>query len=370
MEKTNNFIVTDFGAAAYAKKDSKQAFAKAWKKACQTPGGVLAIPAGKTFLLSGGDFVGPCNGKTIFRVDGTIVASNDPKLDDRDYWITFDNIARLIVVGHGVFNGNGASSWSRCGPWNCKTRPTSLKFHNVRRSTINGITSLNSKMFHIVIHKSQHVRLINVHIRAPPNSPNTDGIHVGKSSYVNILHSYIGTGDDCVSIGDGATNVNITGVACGPGHGISVGSLGRYKEEEDVSRITVSHCTLTNTENGLRIKTLAPSLSSKVVSDVTYNDIAMNNVKNPIIIDQHYCPSANCHGGGESNVQIKRVKFINVRGRSATAVGVNIQCSKTRPCQDLLFYGLRLTLDGRRPAGASCKNVYNRFQRSSPSRCT
>ena len=152
-------------------------------------------------------------------------------------------------------------------------------------------------MFHIVIHKSQHVRLINVHIRAPPNSPNTDGIHVGKSSYVNILHSYIGTGDDCVSIGDGATNVNITGVAGGPGHGISVGSLGRYKEEEDVSRITVSHCTLTNTENGLRIKTLAPSLSSKVVSDVTYNDIAMNNVKNPIIIDQHYCPSANCHGG-------------------------------------------------------------------------
>ena len=101
-----------------------QAFANAWKKACQTPGGVLAIPAGKTFLLSGGDFVGPCNGKTIFRVDGTIVASNDPKLDDRDYWITFDNIARLIVVGHGVFNGNGASSWSRCGPWNCKTRPT------------------------------------------------------------------------------------------------------------------------------------------------------------------------------------------------------------------------------------------------------
>ncbi|KAL1560676.1 galacturonan 1,4-alpha-galacturonidase [Salvia divinorum] len=324
----------------------------------------------KIFLLSGGDFVGPCNGKTIFQVDGTIVASNDPKLDNLDYWITFDNITRLVVNGNGVFNGNGASTWSRCrNSRDCKSRPTSLKFHNVRHATISGITSLNSKMFHIVLHKSHNVRLINLRIRAPPNSPNTDGIHVGSSSYVSILRSTIGTGDDCVSIGDGASNVSISEVACGPGHGISIGSLGRYKEEEDVSGITVSHCRLTNTENGLRIKTFAPSLSSKVVSDVTYSDIDMINVKNPILIDQHYCPHANCQGRGESGVQIKGVKFINVRGRSATEVGVNIQCSKARPCENLLFYGLQLTLDGRRPAAASCLNVDNRFQSSSPSGC-
>lgn len=62
-----------------------QALQDAWKKACQTPGGVVSVPAGETFLLSGGDFEGPCNGQTLFRVDGTLVASDDPKLDGLEF---------------------------------------------------------------------------------------------------------------------------------------------------------------------------------------------------------------------------------------------------------------------------------------------
>lgn len=101
-----------------------QAFADAWKKACQTPGGVVSVPAGKTFMVSGGDFVGPCNGVTTFKIDGTLVASTDPKLDDLDYWIMFDNVQSLKLIGKGVFNGNGASSWSRChSSSNCASRP-------------------------------------------------------------------------------------------------------------------------------------------------------------------------------------------------------------------------------------------------------
>ncbi|KAL6533538.1 hypothetical protein OROMI_027650 [Orobanche minor] len=57
--ETKNFTVTDFGAAADATTDSKQAFANAWKSACRTPGVVISVPAGKIFFLSGGDFEGP-----------------------------------------------------------------------------------------------------------------------------------------------------------------------------------------------------------------------------------------------------------------------------------------------------------------------
>ncbi|KAL1560678.1 galacturonan 1,4-alpha-galacturonidase [Salvia divinorum] len=348
-----------------------QAFANAWTKACQTPGGVVSVPAKNTFLLSGGEFVGPCNGLTVFQIDGTLVASTDPKLDDLKYWITFDNVDGLNVVGNGVFNGSGPSSWAQCrSSSNCKNRPTSLKIHAVSDATISGITSLNSKMFHITINNSKNVRIANVQITAPADSPNTDGIHISKSSYVDITESSIGTGDDCVSIGDGASNVNISGVACGPGHGISIGSLGKYAGEQDVSEITVSNCNLTNTDNGLRIKTFAPSMSSNVVSDVTYSDIALNNVKNPIIIDQHYCPNRACNSGGESGVQINGVKFINVHGTSATRLGVSLQCSKTGPCQDILFSGLQLTVGGGSPATASCSNANSRFLSSNPSGCT
>lgn len=177
----------------------------------------------------------------------------------------------------------------------------SLRIHNVRHASIRGITSVNSKMFHFVIHESSNVRLRKIHIRAPADSPNTDGIHIGSSRHVEVAQSSIATGDDCVSMGDGSTYVNISGVTCGPGHGISIGSLGKYKNEKDVRAITVRNCNLKNTENGLRIKTWAPSLSSNVVSDVTFADIKLDNVKNPIVIDQHYCPNGDCRKGVRSN---------------------------------------------------------------------
>ncbi|KAL6516871.1 hypothetical protein OROHE_018159 [Orobanche hederae] len=272
--ETKIFMVTDFGAAADAITDIKQAFANAWKSACRTLGVVVSVPAGKTFFLSGGDFVGPCNGRTIFRIDGTLVASNDPKLDNLDYWITFDGISRLTIAGNGVFDGNGASAWSLCGKSpNCSTRPT-----------------IESIFLKSEVEEYPH--------KGPIDGPNTDGIHIGSSSYVEVLDSSIETGDDCVSLGDGSMNMNIYGVSCEPGHSISIGSLGRNKNEEDVRAITVTNCDLSNTENGLRIKTWAPSQSSNIVSDVTYDDIRLVNVKNTILIDQYYCLSGDCKKKG------------------------------------------------------------------------
>lgn len=244
-----------------------------------------------------------------------------------------------------------------------------LKFHDVKVATILGITMEDSKMFHMVLHKCQNVKVTGIHIRAPEHSRNTDGIHVGQSRDVDILDSIISTGDDCVSLGDGSTNIKIMGVACGPGHGISIGSLGNYENEEDVRGIKVKNCHFYNTDNGLRIKTWAPSHSSSVVSDVTYQDINMHNVKNPIIIDQYYCPDGRCSRNGESSVKIQGVKYINVQGSSATQKGVDIRCSKTHPCEDIVFTKLNLSLNGRQPALASCSNVDARFQGSNPSRC-
>lgn len=85
---------------------------------------------------------------------------------------------------------------------------------------INGLTSLNSQMFHVVINECQNVKVQGVKVSASGDSPNTDGIHVQASSGVTILDAKIETGDDCVSIGPGASKLWIENVACGPGHGI------------------------------------------------------------------------------------------------------------------------------------------------------
>ena len=95
-----------------------------------------------------------------------------------------------------------------------------LQFSNSNNIVVRALTSLNSQLFHIVVNGCHNVKMQGVRVIAAGNSPNTDGIHVQLSSSVTILDSKIGTGDDCISIGPGTTNLWIENVACGPGHGI------------------------------------------------------------------------------------------------------------------------------------------------------
>ncbi|GAY61202.1 hypothetical protein CUMW_208020 [Citrus unshiu] len=83
---------------------------------------------------------------------------------------------------------------------------------------------------------------------------NWDGIEA-RSNGIEISHSVIATGDDCVSLGQGSKNILVSDVFFGPGHGISVGSLGKDTKDEEVVGLTVRNCTFTGTSNGVRVKT-------------------------------------------------------------------------------------------------------------------
>ncbi|GFP83282.1 exopolygalacturonase, partial [Phtheirospermum japonicum] len=247
----------------------------------------------------------------------------------------------------------------------------SLNLFGLTNARIEDINLKNSKNFHIKLDGSQDVTFYHLNIYAPGNSPNTDGIHMGRSSNIRILNSVIATGDDCISIGPGTSNVNITGIFCGPGHGISIRSLGGNKGEQDVSLITVKNCTLTDTLTGLRIKTFAPS-EPLTVSTITYQQIIMKNVETPIYLDQHYCPSRRCpKGQADSSVQIKGVKFIDVRGSSGMSIAANLDCSRIKPCQDIQFSGVNINFKGQSTI-AACSNADTKFvgPYQVPSKCS
>ena len=95
-----------------------------------------------------------------------------------------------------------------------------IKFNRVRDGVIRGISSLNSKGVHLFITDSQNVRVRRVNISAPGTSPNTDGIHISNSNNVKVARTHIATGDDCIGMIQGSTNIAINNVICGPGHGI------------------------------------------------------------------------------------------------------------------------------------------------------
>ena len=90
---------------------------------------------------------------------------------------------------------------------------------------IRGLTSLNSAGIHVTVQGSTGVAIVDTVVSAPGDSPNTDGIHVKQSSNITIRNAKIGTGDDCISMVEGSSDVWIQGVHCGPGHGIRSGEF-------------------------------------------------------------------------------------------------------------------------------------------------
>uniref|UniRef100_A0A162AH31 Polygalacturonase n=1 Tax=Daucus carota subsp. sativus TaxID=79200 RepID=A0A162AH31_DAUCS len=256
-----------------------------WQEACQSEsGGIVSVPDG-TFQLDPIEFEGPCKNQVTFQLDGTLQAPTG--IINGDDWIKFHNIDGLIIQGSGTLDGQGASAWQDKCP-SCPPLTTSLTLSSVTNAQVTGITSLNSKGYHIKVNKGGGTTIEHVTITAPEDSPNTDGIHTSEANNINILNSDIGTGDDCISIGEGTQNINITGINCGPGHGISIGSIGKNADDGSVSGVHVMSCTMTSTENGVRIKTWTSDCSA-TVSDVTFHDITIDQASNPIIIDQQYC---------------------------------------------------------------------------------
>ncbi|MED6183920.1 hypothetical protein PIB30_042470 [Stylosanthes scabra] len=200
-------------------------------------------------------------------------------------------------------------------------------------------------------------------IKAPINLADLNGTEQWiKIQYVDFLtisgHGvFDGQGDDCISLGDGTKNVTVENLYCGPGHGISVGSLGKFPNEEPVEGLFVKSCTLTNTAFGLRIKTWPDTPSTITVSDLHFQDILMINVKNPVFIDQEYCPWNQCtNKQNPSKIKISKVTFKNIRGTSATQEGVILNCSSVVPCEGVELTDVTLKFNGA-AAMAKCVNV-------------
>ncbi|GJV77193.1 exopolygalacturonase-like protein [Tanacetum coccineum] len=312
-----------------------QAFLRAWNDACESNTGArILVPRG-TYVLGAVMFVGPCKGRVNFIIKGHLEASDNPANLFLDHWITFKYVDRLVVSGGGYLLGHGGTAWHHndCATnRRCRSLPATMRFDFVTNSRINHIKSINSRNIHFNLFACHNVLMSHIRISAPEWSPNTDGIHIGASSQIKIQDSIISTGDDCVSMVSGSQDIEIQRVHCGPGHGFSIGSLGGSHSELHVRGIVIKNSSLSETQNGLRIKTWAPSLPS-LASDIIFEDIVMNNVNNPIFIDQQYCPRPPCNWKAQSNVQIRNVTFSKVRGTSSSKVAVKLQCSKNVPCE-------------------------------------
>ncbi|KAL6622858.1 hypothetical protein ACP70R_032737 [Stipagrostis hirtigluma subsp. patula] len=380
------FDVGSFGAVGDGRSDDTKAFQNAWAKACSSPKpAALLVPAGKKFLVKEIVFAGPCKSQVTFKHDGTVVAPKDKadwsKPQGYPHWIHFRNIDSLTVTGKGTLDGNGKVWWKNSCRVNkklpCTHAPTTLIFSSCKHLKVENIKLINSPQFHLWIESSHDVTLSRLTIASPGNSPGTDGIHVANSEDVRIIKAYIKSGDDCISVETGTKNLYATKIECGPGHGISIGSLGDDNSKAQVSNITIDNAHLTGTMFGARIKSWQGG--SGYAKDIKFLNLVMDNVKNPIIIDQNYCTMADpahpkpCKEQ-KSAVQFSNILFKNIKGTSATKDAIKLHCSKAFPCRDVVLQDIDLKVKGggeKNAATSTCENaMLSKSSNVSPSPCT
>ncbi|EPS59866.1 hypothetical protein M569_14940, partial [Genlisea aurea] len=330
---------------------------KAFRAACSSRGSArVLIPRGRSFVVGEVLLVGPCTAKPItIDIQGTLLAYEDLSVYMNGAWILVERVDGAVVTGGGTLNGRGMNTWqyhTKDGP----QLPVTLVFQTVTNSKINRLSFLYSMGFHIKITDSVNVGVRGVTVRAPRKSPNTDGIHLSNATDVDITDCKIGTGDDCISIGHGARNVLVARVRCGPGHGIRRAiQIFRRTNELNVNGVTVINCTMSGTSNGARIKTYANTSPKLTASTIIFQDLIMNKVRNPVIIDQHY-PSK--RKGRPSSVKLTDIHFRNIKGTTISPLSIQLDCSPTNPCEGVELSNINLTPFGQIGAlTTSCSNA-------------
>nr|XP_019702562.1 polygalacturonase-2-like [Elaeis guineensis] len=340
------YNVLSYGAVGDGTSNDVQAFSKAWRAACADANyPIILIPASKTFLLTEVTFRGPCKSWMYVQLDGNIVAPNKVWSNQAKNLIAFQDVNNVTVAGHGEIDGNGAI-W-----WDC------------------------------VKHKG-------VEVWAPGDSPNTDALHIAGSQFVEFTNCTVGIGDDCVAIGPGSSDINITHIICGPGHGLSIGSLGPNSK---VERVHISDSHVSGASSGVKIKTWQGG--SGYAKEIYFERVNFTSVQIPIVIDQYYCPSHQCHptniiyafriqqffkllivlhqflsiiAGREkqntSNVAISDIQFVDLYGTSSQKEAVSIQCSKQVPCNNILMKNINIYHEDGSSATSNCSNAYGKTE--------
>lgn len=164
-------------------------------------------------------------------------------------------------------------------------------------------------------------------------------------------------GDDCISIQTGCRNIHIHHVNCGPGHGISIGGLGKDNSKACVSNVTVENVVLRGTMTGVRIKTWQGGSGS--VRNVKFSNIDVSEVKVPIMINQFYCDKKKPCKIQNKGVAVSGISYENIKG-TFTKEPIHLACSKSVPCLGLTLSAIDLqpSKGAKKTIPPFCSNSY------------
>ncbi|OJJ46023.1 hypothetical protein ASPZODRAFT_16619 [Penicilliopsis zonata CBS 506.65] len=253
-----------------------------------------------------------------------------------------------------VLDGNGAAWWDGEGSNGGKTKPKFFYAHSLDDSVISGLYIKNTPVQCFSI-ESDNLLIEDVTIDDSDGDTddlghNTDGFDIGESTYITITGATVYNQDDCVAINSGE-NIYFSGGTCSGGHGLSIGSVGG-RSDNTVKNVTFIDSTVTDSENGVRIKTVYDATGT--VEDITYSNIKLSGISDyGLVIEQDY-ENGDPTGTPSNGVTISGVTLTEITGSvDDDAVEIYILCGDGS-CSDWTVSDVDIT--GGKTSDA-CENV-------------
>lgn len=265
-------------------------------------GGMVKLPAG-TWLFGAGTTYKQLTlkSKTILFLSKNCTLKLQPygtAKNDKTIFITCkksSSTTDVVVQGEdketSVIDGDGWDWWAAREADKDSFNPGSMiRFEQGKRFLIKNLTLKNTPGVNITISnggKASDATIHDVIISEPAStlgngksSHNTDGIAIWGPR-VNIYDCNISNGDDNVVVDANGQYIHVWNCAFGAGHGASLGSY-----TSNVHDVLYENITLDGTDSGCRLKSQRGRSGS--VYNITWRNLTMKNVNNPIYIEGWY----------------------------------------------------------------------------------
>ncbi|KAG9041854.1 hypothetical protein FS837_011650 [Tulasnella sp. UAMH 9824] len=307
------------------------------------------------------------------------------------FWFLSGN--NIYLHGPGTIDGNGQIWWDTYatskdsgvagGSSTTFARPIPLTVGNATNVVVEDLRIIQSPFWHQLCYQSKNVVYQGLHIssvssNASHPTANSDAIDIYRSSQVSIRNWVVDNDDDCVSFKPNSTDIAVQDLFCRGSHGISVGSLGQYKNETDiVQNVYVNNITMLNAQNGARIKVFPDNPNPNSVQGGglghTFKNFEVQNVDYPILIDQCYnINNATFCAQYPSKLSISDIHYYNVHGSSSgvnNATVVQMKCSAE--CENITASTTNLIPPARfSEAQYICQNIVSKNSLDFGKRCT